>query len=672
MGVINVLDKHVAELIAAGEVVERPASVIKELVENAIDAGAKNITVEIKNGGTTFMRVTDDGCGIMREDVKTAFLRHATSKVKVESDLGKISTLGFRGEALASICAVSRLQLITRNKDEETGTNYFIEGGEEKYFDEAGCPVGTTFVIRDLFYNIPARAKFLKKDVSEGNAVSNIIDKTALSHPEIAFTYIRDGKQALRSYGDGKLLSAIYAVFGREFANGLIPVDYQLDSINVKGYVSKPVHSRPNRNMQNFFINGRYVKSRTAMAAIEEAFKGSIMIGKFPSCVLEIELPFEMIDVNVHPAKIEVRFINERPVFDAVYHAVKSSLMKFDSKKQAKFKNETAFNDVRKFSPFNNAQAILKQTEKLQPIKQEVKPKTDEDEFNPFASLDFNTAPVKTKSEPKSIDAVSFSDSDKPFDIFSKQAVKAEKANERFKAKPEPQLIITPDKTEQTVRKPEIAETIAPVHEEMTVSEKQNSQPSLIESADELKYIGELFDTYIIVEKNKKEMMLIDKHAAHERIIFEKLKAEKAGSSAQLLLQPVTVNLGKAEYDAAINNLEMFSNCSFDVEDFGNSSVIVRSAPQYIDASEIEDCIVEMADYISQGKNDIFTEKMDWFYHNVACRSAIKAGNKNSAQELIDIVKTLEENPDIRYCPHGRPISILMKKSEIEKQFGRA
>ncbi len=672
MGVINVLDKHVAELIAAGEVVERPASVIKELVENAIDAGAKNITVEIKNGGTTFMRVTDDGCGIMREDVKTAFLRHATSKVKVESDLGKISTLGFRGEALASICAVSRLQLITRNKDEETGTNYFIEGGEEKYFDEAGCPVGTTFVIRDLFYNIPARAKFLKKDVSEGNAVSNIIDKTALSHPEIAFTYIRDGKQALRSYGDGKLLSAIYAVFGREFANGLIPVDYQLDSINVKGYVSKPVHSRPNRNMQNFFINGRYVKSRTAMAAIEEAFKGSIMIGKFPSCVLEIELPFEMIDVNVHPAKIEVRFINERPVFDAVYHAVKSSLMKFDSKKQAKFKNETAFNDVRKFSPFNNAQAILKKTEKLQPIKQEVKPKTDEDEFNPFASLDFNTAPVKTKSEPKSIDAVSFSDSDKPFDIFSKQAVKAEKANERFKAKPEPQLIITPDKTEQTVRKPEIAETIAPVHEEMTVSEKQNSQPSLIESADELKYIGELFDTYIIVEKNKKEMMLIDKHAAHERIIFEKLKAEKAGSSAQLLLQPVTVNLGKAEYDAAINNLEMFSNCSFDVEDFGNSSVIVRSAPQYIDASEIEDCIVEMADYISQGKNDIFTEKMDWFYHNVACRSAIKAGNKNSAQELIDIVKTLEENPDIRYCPHGRPISILMKKSEIEKQFGRA
>ncbi|MED9968768.1 MAG: DNA mismatch repair endonuclease MutL [Ruminococcus sp.] len=672
MGLINVLDKHVAELIAAGEVVERPASVIKELVENAIDAGAKNITVEIKNGGTTFMRVADDGCGIMREDVKTAFLRHATSKVREESDLEKISTLGFRGEALASICAVSKLQLITRNINEEIGTNYIIEGGEEISIDDAGCPVGTTFVIRDLFYNIPARAKFLKKDVSEGNAVSNIIDKTALSHPEISFTFIRDGKQVLRSYGDGKLLSAIYAVFGKEFAGGLIPVDYSLDAITVKGYVSKPVYSRPNRNMQNFFINGRYVKSRTAMAAVEEAFKGSIMVGKFPSCVLEIELPYEMIDVNVHPAKIEVRFINERPVFDAVYHAVKSSLMKFDSKKQAKFKTETAFNDIRKFSPFNNAQAVIKKAENPQPEKEE-KSKAFEDDFNPFASLDFNTSKPKTKKAPLNIDNAGLRDSVDPFDIISKQAVKNEKANERFKNVNKPPLVSVPDKTEPEIPKqPEISEQLIPVHEAVTVSEKNNSQPSLIESADELNYIGELFDTYIIVEKNKKEMMLIDKHAAHERIIYERLKAEKAGSSAQLLLQPVTVNLGKAEYDAAVNNLEMFARCSFDVEDFGNSSVIVRSAPQYIDASEVEDCVTEMADYISQGKNDIFTEKMDWFYHNVACRSAIKAGNKSTAGELIDIVKTLEENPDIRYCPHGRPICIVMKKSEIEKQFGRA
>lgn len=669
MGVINVLDKHVAELIAAGEVVERPASVIKELVENAIDAGAKNITVEIKNGGTTFMRVADDGCGIMREDIKTAFLRHATSKVRKEEDLDKISTLGFRGEALASICAVSRLQLITKNENEEIGTNYIIEGGEEKSLDDAGCPTGTTFVVRDLFYNIPARAKFLKKDVSEGNAVSNIIDKTALSHPEISFTYIRDGRQMLRSYGDGKLISAIYSVFGKEFAHGLIPVDYQLDAISVKGYISKPVHSRPNRNMQNFFINGRYVKSRTAMAAVEEAFKGSIMVGKFPSCVLEVELPYEMIDVNVHPAKIEVRFVNERPVFDAVYHAVKSSLMKHDSKKQAKFKTETAFNDIRKFSPFNNAQAIISKAENPKPQKQEVK-KVSDDDYNPFAALDFDTSSIDTKPVKKPEVKVN-PISEKPFDVFSREAVKADRKKAGFEP-PAPPPIITPDKTEEKAETVTPILPIKPIREEVAVSEKQNSQPSLIESADELKYIGELFDTYIIVEKNKKEMMLIDKHAAHERIIYEKLKAEKAGSGAQILLQPVTVTLGKAEYDAAINNLGMFSDCSFEVEDFGNSTVIVRSAPQYIDASEIEDCVTEMADYISRGKNDIYTEKMDWFYHNVACRSAIKAGNKNSARELIDIVKTIEENPNIRYCPHGRPVCIVMKKSEIEKQFGRA
>ena len=667
MGVINVLDKHVAELIAAGEVVERPASVIKELVENAIDAGARHITVEIKNGGTTFMRVTDDGCGIMREDVKTAFLRHATSKVKQEKDLDSISTLGFRGEALASICAVSKLQLITRHESEELGTNYIIEGGEEVSLDDAGCPVGTTFVIRDLFYNIPARAKFLKKDISEGNAVSNIIDKTALSHPEIAFTYIKDGRQVLHSFGDGKLMAAIYAVYGKEFAHGLIPVDYQLDAISVKGYVTKPVHSRANRNMQNFFINGRYVKSRTAMAALEEAFKGSIMVGKFPSCVMELTLPYEMIDVNVHPAKIEVRFINERPVFDAVYHAVKSALLRDDSKKQAVFKNETAFHDIRKFSPFQNAQAVIKQP--AQPaVPPPSKPKQTETEFDPFASLDLDTgAPPAEKEKSVSMEALSLSDENQPFKLYSSRAVQAEKDKRHLIEQAHNQAA---GKTGSNASQ-NIPEQL-PRTEEVTVTPHHNSQPSLIESADELRYIGELFDIYIIVEKNQKEMMLIDKHAAHERIIFERLKAEKAGSCAQLLLQPLTVTLGKAEYDAAINHLELFAECSFEVEDFGNSTVLVRSAPQYIDASEIEDCIVEMADYIAAGKNDIFAEKMDWFYHNVACRSAVKAGNHNTAQELIDIVKTLEEHPEIRYCPHGRPICIMMKKSEIERQFGRA
>ena len=664
MGVINVLDKHVAELIAAGEVVERPASVIKELVENAIDAGAKHITVEIKNGGTTFMRVTDDGCGFLREDVKLAFLRHATSKVREQDDLDHIATLGFRGEALASISAVSRLQLITKSAKEDTGTSYIIEGGEEKSFDDAGCPVGTTFVIRDLFYNIPARAKFLKKDVSEGNTVSNIVDKTALSHPEIAFTFVRDGKQALKTFGDGKLLSAIYAVFGREFATSLIPVDYQLDGITVSGYVSKPVNSRPNRNMQNFFINGRYVKSRTAMAALEEAFKGSIMVGKFPSCVLNLSLPFEAIDVNVHPSKIEVRFINERPVFDAVYHAAKSALLRHDDRKQAHFKDDSALHEIRRSSTFNNAQAVFRKPgpPKVQP---QIKPK---DEFNPFSDIEFSKPNPKPKLQ--SLDDLHLTDKKKPFDVYSKQAVKNTKREESY-SKPRNQplpLIQKPDTPKPAV----IADK--PKAEEIVVTEKPNSEPVVLyeQQKDELKYVGELFDTYIIVEKNQKEMLLIDKHAAHERIIYEKLKAEKAGSSAQLLLTPITVTLGKSEYDAAINHLDMFSDCSFEVEDFGNSTLLVRSAPQYIEAAEVADCITEMADYISMGKNDIFTEKMDWFYHNVACRSAIKAGHKNSAQELIDIVKTLEENPQIRYCPHGRPICIVMKKSGIERQFGRA
>lgn len=688
MGVINVLDKHVAELIAAGEVVERPASVIKELVENSIDAGSKHITVEIKRGGTTFMRVSDDGCGIARDDVKVAFLRHATSKVKVETDLESISTLGFRGEALASICAVSRLQLITKNINDEIGTSYIIEGGEEKSFEEAGCPNGTTFVIRDLFYNIPARAKFLKKDISEGNAVSNIIDKTALSHPEIAFTYIRDGKQVLKTYGDGKLMSAIYSVFGRDFANGLIPVDYQLDSIKITGYISKPVYSRPNRNMQNFFINGRYVKTRTAMAAIEEAFKGSIMVGKFPSCVLNIKLPYELIDVNVHPAKIEVRFINERPVFDAVYHAVKSSLMKFDDRKQAVFKTDSAFNDIKKFNPFENADVVLKHqnankiTEQKQNQENKLKAQNlrKNNEFNPFESVEFTEPepkPQKTVNPQKSvnIDNLKVSDSQAPFDLYSKQAINNAKREQSYSKSADINIFV--DESESN----EVKNIDIPYNPPVITQEKQAESKVEVKDDNEIRlikkdenvirYIGEVFGTYIIAEKNKNEVIFIDKHAAHERMIYEQLKAEKAASFSQILLQPVTVTLGKAEYDAAINNLEMFKNCAFDVEDFGNSSVIVRSAPQYLDASEITDSIVEMSDYIAQGKNDIFTEKMDWFYHNVACRTAIKAGDRSTPEELIDIVKRLEDNPNIKYCPHGRPICFVMKKSELEKQFGR-
>lgn len=702
MGVINVLDKHIAELIAAGEVVERPSSVIKELVENSIDAGAKNITVEIKNGGTTFMRVADDGCGIYRDDIKKAFLRHATSKVKTANDLDMISTLGFRGEALASISAVSRLQVITKNENEEIGSCYEIEGGDEISLEEAGCPTGTTFVIRDLFYNIPARSKFLKKDVAEGNAVSALMDKIVLSHPEVAFTFIRDGKQVLRTFGDGKLLSAIYSVFGRDFAKGLIPVDYTLDSVTVKGYISKPINSRPNRNMQNFFINGRFVKTRTGMAALEEAYKGSIMVGKFPSAVLQLTVPYEIIDVNVHPAKIEVRFINERPVFDAIYHAVKTALQQGDERKQVHFKENTAFNEIKKVNPFNNAQAVfakaentpaekpIKPIERIEPVLKNSEPKP----YNPFDELDLKDE----KPKPVSIDNLKMSDSSNPFDIYSKQAIKRNSELENKKAEfskkrleKAEQLILKATQQEESLPKQEITvddltaeSTETPIETEVSkegvkplkeISEnKTDNNDALTELPKEqtkLRFLGEAFNTYIIVEKNDNEVLIIDKHAAHERIIYEKLKADSGSANVQYLLTPITVTLDKIDYDAAVSNLDMFAKCSFDVEDFGNGTLLVRSAPQYLAATEIADCITEMSGYIASGKKDIYTEKMDWFYHNVSCRSAIKAGNKSTVQELMDIAWTLEKNPQIKYCPHGRPICIVMTKYEIEKQFGR-
>lgn len=702
MGVINVLDKHIAELIAAGEVVERPSSVIKELVENSIDAGAKNITVEIKNGGTTFMRVADDGCGIYRDDIKKAFLRHATSKVKTANDLDMISTLGFRGEALASISAVSRLQVITKNENEEIGSCYEIEGGDEISLEDAGCPTGTTFVIRDLFYNIPARSKFLKKDVAEGNAVSALMDKIVLSHPEVAFTFIRDGKQVLRTFGDGKLLSAIYSVFGKDFAKGLIPVDYTLDSVTVKGYISKPINSRPNRNMQNFFINGRFVKTRTGMAALEEAYKGSIMVGKFPSAVLQLTVPYEIIDVNVHPAKIEVRFINERPVFDAIYHAVKTALQQGDERKQIHFKENTAFNEIKKVNPFNNAQAVfakaentpaekpIKPIERIEPVLKNSEPKP----YNPFDELDLKDEKTKAIS----IDNLKMSDSSNPFDIYSKQAIKRNSELENKKAEfskqkleKAEQLILKATQQEESLPKQEITvddltaeSTETPIETEVSKEEvkplkeisenKTDNNDALTELPKEqtkLRFLGEAFNTYIIVEKNDNEVLIIDKHAAHERIIYEKLKADSGSANVQYLLTPITVTLDKIDYDAAVSNLDMFAKCSFDVEDFGNGTLLVRSAPQYLAATEIADCIAEMSGYIASGKKDIYAEKMDWFYHNVSCRSAIKAGNKSTVQELMDIAWTLEKNPQIKYCPHGRPICIVMTKYEIEKQFGR-
>ncbi len=683
MGRINVLNKHVAELIAAGEVVERPSSVIKELVENSIDAGATAITVEIKNGGTTFMRVTDNGHGIMRDDIKNAFLRHATSKVLNENDLESISTLGFRGEALASVSAVAKVELLTCADCEDLGINYIIHGGEEVSFSDAGCPVGTTIIVRDLFYNIPARQKFLKKDVAEGNAISLVMDRIALSHPEVSFTFIRDSKQTLKTAGDGKLRSAIYSVYGRDFANSLIDVDYELDGIRVEGFISRPEGARPNRNMQTFFVNNRFVKSRTASAAVDEAGKGSVMVGKFLSCVLNISMAFNAVDVNVHPAKIEVRFINERPLFNAVYHAVKSALIKGDKRKEAILSTSATKLNSNPFEQFDLRARDVKRNDKPQVVT----PGKSEPIKSEHQSVFSAVADDKNRITPLFNRKNSVADSGRIEDVFAVLDIiktKDEEFEEQLSIPSKSDLIQTEPvaKADDNVSDSSvfINNSIADInsnHSADSDSTKSEIEPIKDEitlvntnSESEFVFIGEAFRTYIIIEVNN-ELILIDKHALHERIIYEKLRKE-AVSYTQMLLTPLTVVLDKTVYTSVVDNLELFNECGFEVEDFGMPTLLVRSAPQYIEGEDITDTIIEMADHISQNNRDIRSDKMDWIFHNIACRAAIKAGNKSTKEELVDLAKKMLKDDSLRYCPHGRPVCIVLKKSEIEKQFGRA
>lgn len=702
MGRINVLDKHTAELIAAGEVVERPSSVVKELLENSIDAGATQITVEIMHGGIDYLRITDNGCGILKEDVRNAFKRNATSKISVDSDLEKIGTLGFRGEALASISSVSKVQLITKAKEENIGSAYEIDGGEEISFDDAGCPDGTTFIMRNLFYNVPARYKFLKKDVAEGNAVASVIDKIALSHPEIAITFIRDNKRVLKTAGDGKLMSAIYAVYGRDFASTLIPVDYELNGMKLTGYISRPTNGRANRNMQNTFINGRFVKSRTISVALEEACKGSIMIGKFPSCVLNLQISPEAVDVNVHPSKIEVRFINERPVFDTVYHGVKSALLRGDSRKEAVLNHNNTVN-IKPLNPFNLANKVINKEPPKSVQKAPEKPR----EKSIFDELDLPTKTVKYNKVNKVSDSSSvqkkymeFLENNKKLSennqttnntvcnnidnnvinnvsTESKIETKMNEVKEDTSLNQEVQKVNPFEELElekiTTEEKKSDVDVVLPTERQTNSSPENIEIKTLIdEDKQSFRFIGEAMNTYIIVETDNNKLVLIDKHAAHERIIFEKLKREKGTGSVQLLLIPITVTLEKNEYTVAIEHLDMFKNVGFDVEDFGNGTLIVRSAPSYLRNDDIEDTIIEICGYIAENRKNVMSEHMEWIYHNISCRSAIKAGDSSTAKELIDIAKTVFSDDSIRYCPHGRPVCIELSKYEIEKQFGRA
>lgn len=639
MSKINVLDKHVAELIAAGEVVERPSSVIKELVENSIDAGSSVITVEIRRGGITFMRVTDNGSGIDREDVTVAFLRHATSKVITQNDLDCIGTLGFRGEALASISAVSHTELLTRTADSEVGMRAVCDGGEIVETGEAGCPVGTTIIVRDLFFNTPARMKFLKKDIAEGNSVAKIIDKIALSHPEISFRLIRDGNEVLHTPGDNKMKSAIYSVFGKDFSSGLIPVGYELGGIKVYGFITLPHSARPNRNMENFFINGRCVRSKTAIAAIEEAYKGSILVGKFPGCVLHMDMDFSTVDVNVHPAKLEVRFANEKPIFDAVYHAVKSALTAGDTPKEFEIKKLP-------ISPYASndraEQTVIKTPQAPVPARPAAYPQAE---------------PNRISTTQAYIDKVKS-------DIFSDSAEGKSSFAQHIGT--EIELIVDGEVKADILPQPQ-TEPVAMNHsKEIDAAVKPELK---IEIA--AKFIGEAFGTYIILQYGNDELMLIDKHAAHERLLYERLKAQEVGQEAQSLLVPIPVTLDKDEYTCVLTNLDKFLAAGFEIDDFGGGSVIVRSAPLSLDGEDAAAAVIEIAGYLLENRSSMSTDYMDWVYHNIACRAAIKGGDRTSNAELIELAKTLEANPDIKYCPHGRPVTLVLKKREIEKQFGR-
>lgn len=652
---INLLDKSVYELIAAGEVIERPSSVIKELAENSIDAWAASITVEIKRGGISYLRVTDDGCGISHEDIPTAFMRHATSKVYTQDDLDSINTLGFRGEALASVCAVSRVELLTKQREDQLGSIYRIEAGEPVEYDRAGCADGTTIIIRDLFYNTPARLKFLKKDVTEGNYCASVIEKLALSHPGISFRFIRDGRQTMLSSGDGEYYSAVYAVFGKQFAAGLIPVENVYQNTAVTGYVSSPLFTRANRSMQNFFVNGRSVKSPLCCAALEEAFRNTIMVGKFPSCVLCVNTDPSQVDANIHPTKTEVRFTNEKIVFDAVYFAVKNALMGYDESREIKL---------------NTAPARAENIPQLERARTSEPLRT--------ASAQVIEEPPKTMPIPSGRDAV----------IYPQEKREPPKFTLRQET-PQPAQFTQPlPAAEQTympelvpAKKPEPRETpLADLPGFAFLSEKsfekkpepvpQEPDPVIPQERpkEQIRVVGELFKTYIVCESTE-GMILIDKHAAHERVNFERLK-KGFDSSAQLLMQPEEVYLTPEEFNGMSEYADKLAQVGIIME-FTDGKARVTGLPQMLDKvppAEIVECIAKI---VSQGNTNAEGELFDDMLHTVACKASIRGNEDNDILELQVLAQEVFNNPDIRYCPHGRPVMTQISRKQIERYFGR-
>lgn len=658
MAKINLLDRSVFELIAAGEVIERPASVIKELAENAIDAGARHITVEIKNGGSTYMRVTDDGSGMPFEEVPTAFLRHATSKVRTAEDLDRIFTLGFRGEALASIAAVSKVEVLTKEPESKMGTSLKISGGDITEHEETGCPDGTTFIVRDLFYNVPARQKFLKKDVTEGNQIQALTDKLALAHPDIAFRFIRDNKLIRDTSGSGDYFAAVYAVFGKQFATSLIPVDFSLNGITVTGFISSPLFTRPNRALQYFFVNGRNVRSLTLMTALEEGFRNSIMTGKFPACVLNVGLSPELLDVNVSPSKTEVRFAYEKNVFDAVHFAVKNAILNADSGREVRLSpvKPSVPEEKPDIRPKDSIMAdkVSAAIEKAVIVERNGEKTEDNSERKRLFSIE--REPVYLRSEIKPIETVK---QENPF------------VQEHF-SEPKPVYIPKPDvvaeydedeeqnedKTFKYISQ-QAVETTAP-REEKTEEEKPP-----------IRVIGEVFKTYILCEMGE-EMIMIDKHAAHERINFERMRRELLTSS-QLLAESEFVTLSPEQYNAVQENKELLDSIGFDVILSGGTTAEITASPSAFmgGSTAPSEILLRAAELLEKGNTSVVEEIYGELHHSKACKAAIKANDVNDIRELEVLVEEVMRDERIRFCPHGRPVMIKLSKREIEKYFSR-
>ncbi|MBR1863474.1 MAG: DNA mismatch repair endonuclease MutL [Ruminococcus sp.] len=686
MSEIRVLSKEVSELIAAGEVIDRPSSIIKELLENAIDAGSNVITVEIKNGGRTYIRVTDNGKGIAPEDLPTAFLRHATSKIVNRGDLDSIMTLGFRGEALASICAVAKVDVLTKRIGDRLGTHYAIEGAQEKLSEQCGCPDGTTFVVRDIFYNVPARLKFLKKDSTEANYAADLVSKLAISHPDISFKFIRDNKADLITAGDGKIYSAVYSVFGREFAGSLMEVDYTYEGIHIYGYTVKPIESRPNRKFQNFFVNKRYVRSKACADALEEAYRNNIMVGKFPACVLYIDVPPNTVDVNVHPTKIEVRFSDEKLIHEAVFFAVKNSLMEKDQPGEIvldKKKNFTE-HELYDFPPEDNSVQMRFGTEdSLAGVsssvdrnaagvekKTEIPPLPPLPEQEPMAPRSFRPGPRLEKVENLPI---SEEDRKSGEDLFL--------ASLEEPAAPAP---TSPETKKVTVEEINKAVSEIPIPDEPEPFGKSDfqfiSRRSFIRSVvEEVKpekdkpkpiVVGELFKTYVVAQCGD-EMLLMDKHAAHERYIFEKIKGDTQQLETQMLLEPIMIMLSYDEYDALSAGIDKIRPLGFEIEPDVAPTVAVKGVPIILGDNNPTEAVIELARNLLQNKHDPQVEIFDDLYHSLACKAAIKANDDNTLIELQALMNAVYDNDKTRYCPHGRPVMIRLTKKDIERQFRR-